>query len=97
MAPQAAAVAPSPAPGRVPDPGAGVPPPGSEQFVTVLQWGAWLVTAACVAGVLVVAGTMAIRHRRGDGGAEAAGGLAWVLFACVLVSSAGPVVAAIVR
>ena len=78
-----------------PNPGGGSPPPGSARFLTVLQWGAWLVTAACVAGILIVAGTMALRHRRGDGGAEAASGLAWVLVACILVASAGPIVTAL--
>lgn len=78
-----------------PNPGTGVAPPGAAKFLTVLQWGAWLVTAACVAGIFIVAGSMAVRHRRGDGGAEAAGGLVWVLVACVLVSSAGPIVNAL--
>lgn len=78
-----------------PNPGTGVPPPGAGKFLTVLQWGAWLVTAACVGGIFIVAGSMAIRHRRGDGGAEAASGLVWVLLACVLVSSAGPLVGAL--
>lgn len=80
----------------VPNPGGGVAPPGAEKFTLVLSWGAWVAVACCVAGVLVIAGMMAIRHRRGDGGAEAASGLTWVLFACVLIGSASALVGALV-
>lgn len=79
----------------VPNPGSGVAPPGAVKLVLLLQWGAWLVTTAAVAGIFIVAGTMVLRHRRGDGGAEAASGLMWVLFGCVLIGSASAVVGAI--
>ncbi|WP_219826026.1 hypothetical protein [Nonomuraea typhae] len=78
----------------IPDPGTGTPPPGSEKLLTALGWAAWIVTGACVAGVLGVAGRMAIVHHRGEGGQHAAG-LAWVMASCVLVGSASGLVGAL--
>lgn len=79
----------------VPNPGSGTAPPGAEKFLLVLGWGAWLVTIGCVAGILLVAGRMAVQHRRGQGGGEAGAELAWVLAACVLGAAAGPLVSAL--
>ncbi|WP_130865286.1 hypothetical protein [Acidipropionibacterium timonense] len=62
-------------------------PPGMEKFHQFLNWGAGIVTILCVLGVILVAGRMAIQHHRGQG-EEAAGGLGWVMFACVLVGAA---------
>jgi hypothetical protein len=61
----------------------------------LLGFVSWTVTACCVAGVLFVAGKMAISHNRGEGGEHAAG-LAWVGGACVLVGSAAAIVGAFV-
>ncbi len=80
----------APEPGNVPVP-TGVQPPGTEGLLTVLNWTSWIVTVACVFGVLVVAGMMAISHRRGQG-SEAIGNLGWVMGACVLVASASQLV-----
>lgn len=74
-----------------PDPGAGIAPPGSDKIVTVLGWVAWLVFAACVAGILFCAGKMAVNHRRGEG-AEHASGLAYTLAACIVAGSASAIV-----
>lgn len=82
-------------PYAVPDPGAGSPPPGTEGLNTILGWGAWGVSFACVGGLLAVAATMALRHRRGEGG-ETMGSLGWVLGACVLGSAAGPIAKALI-
>ncbi len=76
-----------------PDPGTGTPPPGAAQITKLLQYAAWVVFAFCVAGVLISAGTMAVKHRQGGGG-EAAGGLGWVLGACIVAGSASALVAA---
>jgi hypothetical protein len=82
---------------EVPNPGTGTAPPGSEQLTKVLGWGAWIVTAMCVAGVLIVAGRMAMQYRsHGGAGGEAVTGLVWVLAACVLVGSASALVGALV-
>jgi hypothetical protein len=76
-----------------PDPGTGTAPPGAAQITKLLQYAAWIVFAMCVGGVLISAAMMAIKHRRG-GGEEAAGGLGWVLGACIVAGSASALVAA---
>ena len=71
-------------------------PPGTQGLTTMLSWGGWLVSFVCVAGLLVVAGMMALKHRRGEGGGEAMGSLGWVLGACVLGSAVGPIANALI-
>ena len=83
------AAAAAPTPGQV-------QPPGTEGLTTMLGWGGWLVSFVCVAGILVVAAMMALKHRRGEGGGEALGSLGWVLGACVLGSAAGPLANALI-
>lgn len=85
---------PTPAPG-VPDPGGGQMPPGEigEKVLLILKWVAALAVAACVGGVLYVAGRMAIAHRRGDEMNIAQ--LGWVLFSCLLIGSAAALVTAL--
>ena len=68
-----------------------VQPPGTAGLLTVLGWGAWLVTLACIGGIFGVAGKMAFAHRRGEG-SEAVGQLGWVMAGCVLIAAAGPIV-----
>ncbi|MBT2418027.1 hypothetical protein J7F01_08790 [Streptomyces sp. ISL-22] len=77
------------------DPGQGKEPPGVENLKDILQWVAWIVLALCVAGILVVAGRMAVSHQRGQGG-EHATALAYVLGACVLVGAASGIVTQLV-
>jgi hypothetical protein len=84
-----------PAWAAAPTPGS-VQPPGTEGLTTMLGWGGWLVSFVCVAGILIVAAMMAIKHRRGEGGGEAMGALGWVLGACVLGSAAGPLASALI-
>lgn len=84
-----------PARAAAPTPGQ-VQPPGTQGLSTMLGWGGWLVSFVCVAGILIVAGMMAIKHRRGEGGGEAMGSLGWVLGACVLGSAAGPIANALI-
>lgn len=79
----------------VPDPGTGIQPPGTQGIVTALGYVAWVVCALCVAGVLMVAGRMAIHHRQGIGG-EHMSGLAWVLGACILVAAGSGIIGALI-
>ncbi len=71
-------------------------PPGTAGLNTMLGWGGWAVSFVGVAGILVVAAMMALKHRRGEGGGEAMGSLGWVLGACVLGSAAGPIANALI-
>lgn len=57
----------------------------------LLGMGMAVVIFACVAGVLACAGKLALALRHGEG-AEAAGKLAAVGFACILVGSAAGIV-----
>ncbi len=68
--------------GNFPTP-TGQQPPGTNGLTTVLNWTFWGVTFLCVVGVLMVAGAMAVAHRRGEGGEHLAK-LGWVMGACVL-------------
>ena len=70
-------------------------PPGVEGLTTLLGWGSWLVSFVCVAGLLIVAGMMALQHNRGQGG-QAMGSLGWVLGACVIGAAAGPIANALI-
>jgi hypothetical protein len=72
-------------------PGTGSAPPGGDKFMKIFGWVAWGVTGLCVVGILIVAGKMAVSHRRGEGG-EHATGLAWVLGAAVLIGASSSLV-----
>ncbi|MGV9383541.1 hypothetical protein ACWDRB_47545 [Nonomuraea sp. NPDC003707] len=74
--------------------GGGVAPPGSEKITLILRWVFWGVSGLCVAGVLLVAGKMAIIHGRGEGG-EHARGLGLVALAAVLAASATGLIGAL--
>jgi hypothetical protein len=80
--------------GTAPQPG-NTQPPGTAGLLTMLSWASWIVSFLCVVGVLLVAGTMAVRHNRGEGG-ESLGRLGWVLGACVLGSGAGAIAGALI-
>jgi hypothetical protein len=58
-----------------------------------LRWLLWLALGACVLGFMLVGGNMALKHKRGEAGAHAAG-FSWVLIACGTAGS-GLVVALI--
>jgi hypothetical protein len=62
--------------------------------LTILRWVAYLASAACVGGILITAGRMAIAHRRGDDSNVAQ--LGWVLGACVLIGAASGIVGALI-
>ncbi len=92
----ALAAAPDPSSGPfVPDPGGGAPPPKiAEKVLTILQWIAYLATAACVGGLLYTAAKMALAHRRGDD--TNISQLGWVFAACMLIGSASAIVSALI-
>lgn len=79
---------------QVPNP-TGAPPPGSEKLLTILNWAAWLATAAGVAGIFIVAAMMAIQHGHGRGGEHGAK-LVWVMGGCVLIGASSGIVGALV-
>jgi hypothetical protein len=74
-----------------PNPKPGLPNGVDAKLNTLLGMGMSIVIVACVAGVLICAAKLAIAIRHGEG-AAAAGQLAAVGFACVLVGSAAGIV-----
>ncbi|WP_089310428.1 hypothetical protein [Actinomadura mexicana] len=58
----------------------------TEPVEPMLRWLIWTALAACVLGFILVGGTMALKHRRGEFGAHAVG-LGWVMVACVMAGS----------
>jgi len=80
---------------QVPNPGGGTKPPGAGGIEKILGWAAWVAVAVCVLGVLIAGGTMAIQHRRGEGG-ESMSRLGWVLGGCIVIGSASALVGALV-
>ena len=50
------------------------------------DWLVWFALGACMLGFMLVGGNMALKHKRGEAGAHAAG-LSWVMIACVVASS----------
>lgn len=79
-----------------PDPGAGQAPPGSEKFLTMLSWAAWIASGICVLGVIIAGGAMAMAHRGHGGGGEQAARLGWVLAGCIVIGAASGLVGALV-
>lgn len=77
------------------DVGTPAQPPGTGKITTLFQWAGWGVTAACAFGVFIVAGMMAIRHRRGEEGGEHLGRLGWVGLAAILGTAVGPIINAL--
>ena len=75
----------------VPNPNPQAPPGVDTKVNTILGVLMYLVIAACVGGILLVAGKLAIAHRRGESG-EAVGQLAGVAAASVLIGSAAAIV-----
>lgn len=75
----------------VPNPKPNLPGNVQNKVNLLLGMGMAVVIAACVAGVFICAGKLAMAIRRGEG-AEAAGQLVGVGVACVLVGSAAGIV-----
>ena len=79
----------------IPDPAPAAPPGVEGKATTVLSWIRWAGLAACVVGLFVAGAQMALNHRRGMGGAEAASQVGWVAIALVVIGAAGANVAAL--
>jgi hypothetical protein len=79
---------------QVPEPGGPQRPPGDTEFLTLLQYAMWFALAACIAGLFVLGGRMAINHQRGEGGSHM-GSLAIVGFGCVVIVTAQTIVSQI--
>ncbi len=80
---------------QVPNPGQGTKPPGSDGITKILSWAAWVAVVVCVLGVIIAGATMAVQHRRGEGG-ESMARLGWVLGGCIVIGSASALVGALV-
>lgn len=81
----------------VPDPADNVAPiPGdaADDATMILGWVFWGVSILGVLGILAVAGSMLMSFRRGEA-SEHGGKLGIVLAACLLASSSGPIVNAL--
>ncbi|MFB4319800.1 hypothetical protein [Actinomadura sp. 21ATH] len=66
----------------------------AEPVGVILRWLVWTAFGACIAGVFLVCGNMALRHKRGEAGAHIAD-LGWVMVA-IVVTGGGVAMAFIV-
>jgi hypothetical protein len=83
---------PAPATTGVYTPGLGSAPSDlAGQVHLLMDIVAWGATCACVVGIAIVAAMMAVSHHRGTGGQHFAS-LGYVMAACVLIGTAGPIV-----
>ena len=71
-----------------------VAPPGSEKLITGLGYVMWAVSGACVLGILLLGGKMALSAVSSHGGHGVGKGLGFVLGAMVLIGSAAALVGA---
>lgn len=65
---------------------AALPPGVNGPLKTVVLYVKWFVLGGCVAGFILVGGNMAIKHKRSEAGAHAAG-LAWVMVATIVAGT----------
>lgn len=70
------------------------PPPGSEKLLTGLGYVMWGVSIACVLGVLILGGKMALSAGSSHAGHGIGKGLGFVLGAMVLIGAATAIVGA---
>lgn len=70
------------------------PPPGSEKLLTGLGYVAWAVSIACVLGVLILGGKLALSAGSSHGGHGIGKGLGYVLGAMILIGAATAIVGA---
>lgn len=78
----------------VPNPGMGEAPPGSEGFLLILRWAAWIVLGLAVLGVIFAGARMLFGGRHGEG-SEHASRLGWVLAGSLVIGSASGLVGAL--
>ncbi len=78
--------------GGIYNPGTGqIPSDLADRVHLLMDIVAWTATSACVVGIAIVATMMAAQHHRGMGGQHFSS-LGYVLAACVLIATAGPIV-----
>lgn len=66
-----------------------IAPPGSDGFITVLNWVFWIALAAGVLGFMIVGILMMLSNTgRMSSGGEHAGKLAWVAVGLIVVAAA---------
>ena len=75
----------------VPDPGGGSPPPGFENFGTIMGWGKWIALGILVMALIFAGVRMSIGNRRGEVGEHSAS-IGWVLGGVLVVSAAFAIV-----
>ena len=66
-------------------------PPGTDGFLTVLNWISWIVIIAGLAGFLISAGTLAFAALTGRE-VNSFKGLVLAIIVCILASAAGTIV-----
>ena len=72
-------------------------PPGMEKINTILGWGMWAFTIACLGGFMLAGAKMLKDHRNGMGASEGAlSHVAWVAAGCLVGAAAGPLVTALI-
>src|SRR3954464_15255103 len=83
--------------GGILSPGRPQAPPGSGKAQTIMNWVEWVGFGCRVAGIIMVASTLALEHRHGGGGmgGGAGGGVIRVLIAVILIGGAGGIVGAL--
>ncbi len=73
---------------------AGQQAPGSENIVTLMEYGIWIALGVCVLSLIALGARMGLAHRRGEG-ADYLGKIGLVLVAVVLISAASAIVLAV--
>ena len=75
----------------VPDPGPATAPPGAAQLLVILSWAKWVGLVACVLGVIIVGGLLAVKNSRGEG-FDNFGKLGYALAGAIIISGAVSIV-----
>lgn len=69
-------------------------PPGSEKFLAIAAWAKWGFILVGVVGIIGIGGMMAWGNEHGQAGNHGRK-LAWALFGCVIMATAGSLAAAL--
>lgn len=78
---------------QIPDPGSGTAPPGSERFLLVLEWGAWIVTGLLFVGLLIQVVQLAIARNQGQ--SVQLSGLGWWATGCIIMGTGAGLITAL--
>lgn len=88
--------APSPAPSPAPGAGFNSTPtaiPGVNNLQAIIGYSAWIATAVCLIGLIIVGASMAVAHHQG--GTIPLGQLGGVVGGCLLVGAAAPIIGSV--